>query len=163
MIPLLAGGIIVACALALAGCFAARGNGPSPEELRRLVVEAAGPLRLSPFGAGSTDPTPVKVKADPTYYVLTGIAAAPPDDVRGQLLDALRAQGWHVVRSGPVDDYFLGWEAIATRDSAVLFASVGDRAVGAPDSPYQPIPGRSYVQLAIAGRDSGPDWSHVGS
>jgi hypothetical protein len=162
MIPLLAGGVIVACALALAGCLAARGKGPPPEELRRLVVEAAGPLRLSPFRSESTDPTPVKVKADPTYYVLTGIAAAPPDNVRGQLLDALQAQGWHVVRSGPVD-YSLGWKAIATHDSAVLSASVGDRAVGVPDSPYQPIPGRSYVQLAVAGRDSGPDWSHVDS
>jgi hypothetical protein len=162
MIPLLAGGIIVACALALAGCFGAGDKGPSADELRQSAVEAAGPLRLSPFGSGSTDPTPVKIKADPTYYVLTGIADAPPDTVRSQLLDTLRALGWQVVNSGPVD-YSLGWRAIATRGRAVLSASVGDRAVAPPDSPYQPIPGRSYVQIAVAGRDSGPDWSHVGS
>jgi hypothetical protein len=118
-------------------------------------------LELAPFGTRPVAPAAIKVKSDPPYYVATGVASLPEETARRTVVRTLQDQGWTLERQGDVP-HFLGWEAQAVRGSMVLLASVGEEAAGIPDTPYRRRAGHSYVQLAVAGRDTGPAWSRVG-
>ncbi len=123
-----------------------------------LTAILAG-LRLDPFGR-PVAPTAVTVKGGPVYFVATGIASVPPADELQQVRSLLRMVGYTIEKDQAVER-FLGWEILATKESGVILVSVGSRVVEGDGAVYPPLVDRSYVQIAIAGRDSTPQWSHV--
>lgn len=132
----------------------------SERALRSDVTAVARSLHLEPVGSRPADARRVKVKSDPAYYVLTGIRSEPEGAARNAVLQRLRALGWKVVETR-ASEGFLGWQARATKNGAVLRAQVGSGATNPSGTPYAPLAGRSYVQLAVASEDSGPAWASV--
>ena len=132
---------------------------PQPAELERALSAVLSELELQPFGSPA-QPTEVRVKSGPAYQVATGVATQTEQAGRRQIVSVLRSQGWTVRRQGSVA-HFLGWEAQASKGSMVLLASVGEAAVVGDNSPYVREPGRIYLQLSVAGADTGPSWSVV--
>jgi hypothetical protein len=163
MVGTLAAGCAAIVALVLLSRpWSGRERSPSTTQLRQSLSDVVAPLQLRPFGNESVEPVAVKVKTDPVYYTSTGVAALPQEAARLKLVRVLQSQGWTLRRQGDVD-HFLGWEAVAVRGSMVLLASIGEEAAGVNGTPYQRHAGHSYVQIAVAGRNSGPEWSREGT
>lgn len=118
-------------------------------------------LALRPFGTQRVTPSEVRSKGGPPYLVATGILDLPREAALARVRAVLDAQGWVRDADGPVR-HFLGWELRATKGTEVMLVSLGPGAIDVPASPYRPLEGGSYVQIAVAGRDSTPAWSHVG-
>jgi hypothetical protein len=140
----------------LGGCSA----DDSADSQRAELSAALAALSLRPMGSEAVEPRTVRSKGGPPYVVATGIADLPRDAALGRVRAALQQLGWET-REDRAVEHFLGWELRAVKASDVMLVSIGSEAAGVPGSPYRRLEGRSYVQIAVARRDSPPVWSHL--
>lgn len=127
---------------------------------RAEVAEVVSALALEPFGSQSTAPSEVRVKGGSPYFVATGILEGGRERAVDAVRDALVRSQWQIHSEGPVP-HFLGWETLGVKGSDVILISIGQGVTDVANSPYQPLTGRSYVQVSVAGKDSGPQWTQV--
>ena len=140
-----------------AGSCKAEDDGAKRRAEAAALVSALSP---DPFGSESTEPSEVRVKGGSPYFVSTGIVDGDRDKVVQAVRDALQQTRWDI-RSERHVPHFLGWETLGTKGTDVVLVSVGRGVTDVPNSPYRPLTGRSYVQIAVAERDSGQQWTKL--
>lgn len=96
--------------------------------------------------------------ADPVYTA-TGMFRGSRAEAVAELEDVLRAEGWDVVESRPVNA-FLGWQIRATSGRMVANVWLGDVEPGpGRTSAYAPLEGAVHAQLSVGRRDSNWEWT----
>ncbi len=132
----------------------------SSVQLQQALEQTIKALSLKPLNNVPPTPEEVIIKSAPAYYVSTGVLNTSEEPARTNIVNTLRSQNWTIIHHGKVD-HFLGWEVVATRNSAVLQISAGEEARGVSATPYTRQNGYTYIQVAIAGQNSGPSWSVI--
>ncbi|MBW3609366.1 MAG: RNA polymerase sigma factor [Actinobacteria bacterium] len=94
-------------------------------------------------------------------YTVDATVVVERAELRAELEDALRGEGWDVVESGPVNA-FLGWQIRATSDRMVANVWLGDVEPGrGRTSAYAPLEGAVHTQLSVGRRDANWAWTQI--